>query len=96
MNLHIRILSVAALVGVFTSSACAGQDIAFGIQNPGKDPVAARNYSVPYQFAQTATPKPSSTCAKRDNACSGTCVGNDEGKSCKTSDLHMSGSCSCQ
>ncbi|MEY9156299.1 hypothetical protein [Bradyrhizobium japonicum] len=40
--------------------------------------------------------KRSSTCAKRNNACSGTCVGNDAGKSCKSSSLQMSGSCSCQ
>lgn len=40
--------------------------------------------------------KESSTCAKRDNQCSGTCVGNDAGKSCKTSNLQVSGSCSCQ
>ncbi|TWA96956.1 hypothetical protein [Bradyrhizobium stylosanthis] len=32
-------------------------------------------------------------CAKRNNACSGTCP---EKKSCKSSDLHTSGSCSCQ
>ncbi len=38
----------------------------------------------------------SSTCAKRNNACSGTCVGKDAGKSCKTSNLGVSGNCSCQ
>jgi hypothetical protein len=47
--------------------------------------------------AQAATPKPAtSTCRKTNNACSGTCVGTDAGKTCKGSDLQMSGSCSCQ
>jgi hypothetical protein len=35
-----------------------------------------------------------STCATRNNACSGACVGNDAGKTCQPS--HTNGACACQ
>jgi hypothetical protein len=37
-----------------------------------------------------------SSCANRNNACSGVCVGNDAGKTCQPSKDPQTGGCACQ
>jgi hypothetical protein len=89
------LFTIAMICGAFPSMGSAG-DLAFQVMNPGKDQAAVRVYSIPTLKLAQATPRPAtSTCAKRDNACSGTCVGNDSGKSCGVGGVQSTG-CICK
>jgi hypothetical protein len=81
-------ITAFAFLGTITLASAASYVVG---QMPGQP-----NFSPKWDMAQAATPKPAtSTCAKRNNACSGTCVGADNGKSCGAGGVQMSG-CICK